>query len=689
MRDEPDIVKELREAEKLGLLYNMIRNAMEELREPNRFPENSSEQSSHLINNPKENFDENKFVSVEEKYKTIFDNYTIAITLADNKERIISWNKYTEELLNLTQNELYLKPVKSLYPDEEWLKIRAEDIRQKGIKFRMETKMIRKNHGIFDVELSLCVLKGKDGKTVGSVGIIKDITKLKETERKLKTSEEKYKTIFENSAIAITLTDENERIISWNRFTENLLGANKNDLYLKPVKKLYPSDEWKKIRSENIRQKGLQHQMETKMIKKNNEVINVDLSLSVLKNHAGKVYGSIGVFKDTTDRIRIENEIRQREEGFRIIFENINDTIAYMDNHGKVIDINNRVEDLVGYSREEIIGKNFSALGVIRLKEIPKMINLFRNSVINGKTVNLIDLEIKHKNGKSIFVEVSTRAIREKNKIKGTVIICRDITERKKAEKKLKEAHSKLESFNQQLEKMVKKRTAEVEKLLQEKDEFIFHLSHDLRTPLTPLVAFLPLLEKREKDPKLKENIKLLNNKVNSLKKLIEKVLKFEKIYSSSEVLDISNFNLKEEINICINNQQSLLNNKDIKFEINVNEKIQINADKLYIEEVLNNLFSNAINNIQKQGIVIINAKKEKNFIKISVKDNGMGMEKDQLEDIFKEFYKTDLSRHDFDSSGLGLSICKQIIEKHGGKIWAESKGLGKGSIFYFTIKSN
>jgi PAS domain S-box-containing protein len=689
MKDEPDIVKELREAEKLGLLYNMIRNAMENLKEPNKIPEKSPDQSSHLINNPKENIDGNSYISVEERYKTIFDNYAIAITLADNKERIISWNKYTEELLNMSQNELYLKPVNSLYPDEEWLKIRSEDIRQKGIKFRMETRMIRKNQGIFDVELSLCVLKGKDGKTVGSVGIIKDISKLKEAERKLKTSEEKYKTIFENSAIAITLTDENERIISWNRFTENILGASKDDLYLKPVKNLYPSDEWKKIRSENIRQKGLQHQMETKMIKKNNEVINVDLSLSVLKNHAGRVYGSIGVFKDTTDRIRIENEIRKREEGFRLIFENINDTIAYMDNHGKVIDINNRVEELVGYSREEIVGKNFSTLGVIKLKEMPKMIKLFKNSVISGKTVNLIDLELKHKNGNSIFVEVSTRAIRERSKIRGTVIICRDITERKKSENKLKEAHKKLESFNQQLEKMVKKRTAEVEKLLQEKDEFIYHLSHDLRTPLTPLVAFLPLLEKKEKDPKLKENIKLLNNKVNVLKKLIEKVLKFEKIYSSSEVLDISNLNLKEEIDICINNQQSLLDGKNIQFEINVNEKININADKLYIEEVLNNLFSNAIKNIQEKGIITINTKKEKDFIKISVKDNGIGIEKSQLEDIFKEFYKTDFSRHDLDSSGLGLSICRQIIKKHDGRIWADSKGLGKGSIFYFTLKTN
>ncbi|KYK20731.1 hypothetical protein AYK24_09740 [Thermoplasmatales archaeon SG8-52-4] len=689
MKEEPDIVKELRDAEKLGLLYNMIKNAIEEIKVPGEQIEKSSTYSNHIFEDLSKNTYDDSIVSVEEKYKTIFENYAIGITLVDNKERIVSWNKYTEELLNMSQNELYLTSVSLLYPPEEWQKIRSENIRQKGIKFRMETRMIRKNKGLFDVELSLCVLKGKEGKTVGSVGIIKDITKLKNIERELKTSEERYRTIFENSAIAITLTDKNERIISWNKFTEILLGFSKDELYMKPVKTLYPSEEWKKIRLENIRKKGLQNQMESRMYKKNNEIIDVDLSLSVLKNHEGKVYGSIGVFKDTSERKKIEGEIKKREEGFRIIFENINDTIAYMDNHGKVIDINNRVEELVGYKKEEIIGKNFVSLGVIKLKEIPKMIKLFKDSILNGKTVNLIDIELKHKNGNNILVEVSTRAIKENNKIKGTVIICRDISERKKAEDKIKEANKKLEEFNKILENKVKERTTEVEKLLQQKDEFIFHLSHDLRTPLTPLVAFLPLLEKKEKDPKTKENIKLLNNKVNTLKNLIEKTLKFEAIYTSSEILDIQVLNLKKEIDDSIKDQQRIYNQINIIFKNNVNSNFTIKADMLYLKEVLNNLISNAIKNSPESGKITIDAKKIDNFAEISIKDNGVGIEKDQIEHIFDEFYKTDISRHDLDSSGLGLSICKQIVLKHGGRIWAESKGFGKGSIFYFTLKLN
>ena len=87
-------------------------------------------------------------------------------------------------------------------------------------------------------------------------------------------------------------------------------------------------------------------------------------------------------------------------------------------------------------------------------------------------------------------------------------------------------------------------------------------------------------------------------------------------------------------------------------------------------------------------GTITIDAKKAKDFVTISVTDTGIGMTKNQINHIFEEFYKADESRHDLQSHGLGLSICKNIVEKHGGKIWAESPSIGKGSTFFFTFKS-
>jgi PAS domain S-box-containing protein len=245
MKKDPEIVKILREEERLGTLQNQTSIDMNEMGISNTLVEHhepipTSTNTSSRYESKRTVID---LISPQEKFETIFENFSVAITLADNQERIVSWNKYTEELFDLQESDLFMRPVSTLYPPEEWEKIRNENVRQKGIRYRMETRMLRKNIEPFDVDLSICILKGFKGEIVGSVAIITDITELKKVETELKESEKKYRTIFDNSAVAITMTDENEKIISWNKYAELLLGMNKDDLYLKPVKDLYPVSE--------------------------------------------------------------------------------------------------------------------------------------------------------------------------------------------------------------------------------------------------------------------------------------------------------------------------------------------------------------------------------------------------------------------------------------------------------------
>lgn len=938
MMDEPEIVKELREAEKLGILQSKIESNYEKLEMQEESLDETPDKSIYMVEDAiKRTRDDGELGDLEEKYRLAFENYTIAITLADNKERIVSWNKYTEELLNMTQNELYLKPASSLYPPEEWQKIRAENVRQKGIKYCMETRMIRKNQGCFDVELSLCVLRGKEGKTIGSVGIIKDITRLKETERELKTSEERYRTIFENSAVAITLTDENERIISWNKCTEDLLGVGKEDLYLKPVESLYPLDEWQKIRAENIRKKGLQHHLETRMVKKNNELINVDLSLSVLKNHEGKVIGSIGVTRDITERKQIEralekseekfkqlyeqapvpyhtlspagsitdvnkkwcqilgytkekvlgraifdfvteNErevakssfekkiqdkksytgghertyitkdekgkifvihdffsydkddkvvsiqtimediterkktegaLRESEERYRDLFENANDLIQSVDNSGSFVYVNKKWLKTLGYSKNEL--EKLKLTNILRKDQIPHCMELFKK-VCEGEVLEHIEAVFVSKDGKEIYVEgnvnpwfkdgkfIATRGIfrditdrkqaeellqKSEDKFrtlaehspnmifinkKGRVVyanrkceeimgykreefyspdfdfltlmapeskdlvktafrkhmngeevapyeytiitkdgkkieaiiasklikyeediaileIVTDIAEQKKTEGELRKAHRNVAKLNQELEQKVEARTADVEKLLKQKNEFIAQLGHDLKSPLTPLVCLLPLLEKREKDSKSKELIEILHRNIDRMNNIVCKTLKFAELNTPGTTKFITeDIKLWEEAENSIKDQQMMYDEKGITFENKIDENIFVKADKLRLSEVLNNLINNAVKYNPLGGNITVDAHDDGDFVTVSVTDSGIGMTTEQIDHIFDEFYKADESRHDFKSSGLGLSICKRIVEIHGGKIWAESPGLGKGSTFYFTI---
>ena len=388
---------------------------------------------------------------------------------------------------------------------------------------------------------------------------VRDITDRKKYEEALYDSRERYRTIFENSAVAIMATDDKENIISWNAYTEKMLGMDKNDLYMKSVKSLYPEDEWKKIREENLRQKGMQHHFETRMLKKNNEPIDIDISLSIIKDKDGTITGSIGVI--------------------------------------------------------------------------------------------------------------------------------RDITKRKIAENELNKEHQQLISINQNLEEIVGQRTAEVKNLLKQKDEFIYQLSHDLKTPLTPLNSLLPVVRKKVEDEELKKYLDLAIQNVGYMKNLVQKTITLAILNSTSVEFEIENVKIWDIIERVTKKHDNISGKNNIKIENLIVKDVMIKADKLRFEELMDNLISNAIKYTPEGGKIEINSERQGDLMRFSVRDTGVGMTKEQSEKVFNEFYKADKSRHDFQSSGLGPSICKRIVDKHGGKIWVESEGLGKGSTFYFTFK--
>lgn len=425
--NQAEIVKILKEEERLGKLKksnNNQTNQIQILDEITTDTNDTTNAVSKTINDTKE------IDRLKDAYKTIFENYHIAVTLADKNEQIISWNKYTEELFNMTEQELYKKPVHELYPVEEWNKIRSENIRKKGIKYRIQTTMLKKNNEAFDVELSLCILKGEGGHSFGSIGIIKDITALKQTEKKLQESEKKYQLIFENSAVAITLTDENERIISWNSYADKLFGTEKNELYEKAVSSLYPKEEWEKIRKQNIRQKGMQHHLETKIIKKNNELLDVDISLSVLKDNTGNIKGSIGVIRDISDRKKIERLLNQ-------VMDHAGDSIYVLDQNYQYILANNELLKRTNQRKENIVGKKIT--DIYSEKEACEFIEKIDDVFRTGNSLK----DEHHKNNRWYLRTISPIRDSLTNQISAVLIISKDITEIKKTQDIVLESEKK------------------------------------------------------------------------------------------------------------------------------------------------------------------------------------------------------------------------------------------------------
>ncbi|MDG6229850.1 MAG: HAMP domain-containing sensor histidine kinase, partial [Candidatus Thermoplasmatota archaeon] len=145
--------------------------------------------------------------------------------------------------------------------------------------------------------------------------------------------------------------------------------------------------------------------------------------------------------------------------------------------------------------------------------------------------------------------------------------------------------------------------------------------------------------------------------------------------------------NLLDLTEMLVKNNQVLFEKNHIHCINEIQHPIMVHADPLRLSEVFNNLITNAIKYSSKEGgTIILSADEDETMVTVSIQDTGIGMSDSEIKNIFDEFYKADESRHDLDSSGLGLTITKKIIEKHCGTIWAESEGKGKGSTFFFTL---
>ena len=249
---------------------------------------------------------ERDFKESKELFQTVFNSSAVAIIVADEFGKITAWNPFVQEMLEMEKIDIFNKDACELYPPNEWDRMLALRSKETGMITDIETQVYKKGGIALDVALSLSFIRDSEQKVIGTIAILRDMTKQKIAERKIRESENKIRIILDHSAAAITLTDEQERIISWNRFTEQMLGKTKDDLYLQHISSLYPEDEWKKIRAEGIRKTGSRHHFETRAAKKDGTIIDVDLSVNVLKDSNDNIVGSVGIMQDITEQKKVQ-----------------------------------------------------------------------------------------------------------------------------------------------------------------------------------------------------------------------------------------------------------------------------------------------------------------------------------------------------------------------------------------------
>lgn len=229
------------------------------------------------------------------------------------------------------------------------------------------------------------------------------------------------------------------------------------------------------------------------------------------------------------------------------------------------------------------------------------------------------------------------------------------------------------------------KRIIEVNRLLDQKSRLFGQLAHDLKTPLVPIIGLLPEMEEQETDPKKKKLLTVMVSNGNRLYSLIKKILTLIRLDSTSFKLHKSLVDPTLLFQNIIKNNEFNFSEKNLIVTTTLKNVPKISFDESYISEVIENLISNAIKFTPSGKKINFSLYEKETEVYFKITDEGHGIKQENLKKLFDEFYKEDWSRHEA-SSGLGLSICKQIVKAHNGRIWAESSGINCGSSFIFTL---
>ncbi len=638
----------------------------------------------------------------EEKYRGLVSNVKLGIfrSTPGSDGKFLEVNLAMEKLTGYSRKELLQMSVFDLYVHSEERATILEEVASAIGKTTKEIYFKKKGGAEMIVSDTKVAVRDDSGEILYFDGILEDITERKQMEQDLKERMKELQCLYGIAYIAerpgITLDELCQEVV-------NLLPAGWQYSEITCARitlgdKEYRTDnfrttEWKQ--STNIKVKGQKEgtievcYLEARPELDEGPFLKEErLLLGVIAERLGRI----------TESMRAEAELKSSEERLKILFEFAPDAYYLNDLKGNFVDGNKLTEEITGYKKGELIGKSFLKLKLLSVKQIPKAAALLVRNAL-GKATGPDEFILNRKGGNQVPVEIRTFPV----KIKGKALvlgIARDITERKRAERELQERNEQLDVQNEELQSQTEElmtqqqelieKTGEVERANQLKSEFLANMSHGLRTPLNVIIGFSELMRDEVPGKLNDEQRQCLEDVLNSSKhllNLINKVLDLSKIESGKTKLNLTNLALTEVIESLARTMLPILAPRQHSLDVEIEEGLLlVHADKAKVNEVLLNLLSNATKFTPDGGKLKIEAVREGDWCQVSVIDNGIGIKKEDQEQIFEPFCQLDnpLTR-ERTGTGLGLALVKQIIEKHGGQIRVESE-YGKGSRFIFTL---
>jgi len=619
-------------------------------------------------------------LSIEARYRGLLEAAPDSMVLVDANGQIVLSNHQAEKQFGYGRDELLGQPVKNIIPVGFAERLIADGTRgaaealAQQIGTGIELAARRKDGIEFPIEIMLSPLQSGDGVLV--VAAIRDISVRKAAEEHLSQMEARYRGLLEAAPDAIVVVNELGEIILLNVQAEKQFGYRRDELLGQQVRAIIPEGFAERLIADGTRTaaEALAQQIGTGIElsgrRKDGSEFPIEIMLSPLQSADGILVTA--AIRDITERKLAERHLAQMESRYRGLLEAAPDAMLLMNTDGLIVLLNLQAEKQFGYRRDELAGRPLRT--VIPevwtiIADVKQRVAGALRSADNSQAQEIgagIEFNGRRKDDTDFPIEVTLSILRTVEGVLVTVAI-RDITTRKNAEARLLQTMQELNRSNEEL------------------GQFAYIASHDLQEPLRMVASYTQLLSKRYKgrlDADADEFIAFAVDGANRMQLLIQDLLAYSRIgtkgtpallTSSESALERALVNLGG----AVEDSGALVTHDSLP---------EVLADPRQLVQLFQNLVGNAIK-YQGTGVPTIHVSCAQNaqaMWAFSVRDNGLGIDPKYFERIFGMFQRLH-KREEFAGTGIGLAICKKIVERHGGVIGVESQ-LGQGSTFRFAL---
>jgi PAS domain S-box-containing protein len=613
-------------------------------------------------------FAEESLRESEERYRMLVDGVEVyAIFMMDPQGQILSWNAGAERIKGYSAEEIIGHNFSCFFPPEDIERGRPEEVlRMTAASGRREEQgmRVRKDGSRFLASVTFTALRDSAGNLRGFSEFSHDLSESEE-------SGAKYRGLLEAAPDAMVVVNQAGEIVLLNVQAEKQFGYRRDELVGQKVKNIIPKGFAERLVADGLRsaEDALAQQIGTGIEltgrRKNGSEFPIEIMLSPLESTEGILVTA--AIRDISVRKAAEKHLAQMEGRYRGLLEAAPDAMVVVNQAGEIVLLNVQAEKQFGYRRDELVGQKVK--NIIPEGFAERLLADALRSAEDALAQQIgtgIELNGRRKNGSEFPIEIMLSPLESAEGILVTAAV-RDITMRKKAEAHLLQKVEELNRSNEELE------------------QFAYIASHDLQEPLRMVASYTQLLSRRYKgklDSNADEFISFAVDGASRMQRLIKDLLAYSRVGTRAK--DLFDTSSEEAL------QQALINLRGAVEESGAQVTHDplpiVVADEMQLIQLFQNLVGNAIK-YQNPGTprVHISAARdgEKRWT-FSVRDNGLGIDSQYFERIFGMFQRLH-KREEFEGTGVGLAICKKIVERHGGSISVKSE-LGHGSTFSFAL---